>query len=111
MIILLSYLDISAEHLLTKAGYVKHQKGNGWVRNDATGRFHAFEYDSPRRLDIHYDLTIDGKHCSSFYLPRLHSEERKRIVRFLYKQGKVIEPNKRAKMFKKVKKNSVWITR
>ena len=58
---------------LINAGYTHRPDTDDYIRNDHWGRFHA-KIIKQQTVDIHYDLTIDGKH-SVFDMPyRLHKE-------------------------------------
>jgi len=75
--------------ILLKAGYKKQT--NGFVRNMADGRFHAFigkvikpPHEYKKVVDIHFDFFFrKDAHPSVFYTPELLSNEVKRIKGFI----------------------------
>lgn len=100
---------VPVKPLLIAAGYIHRKKADDFIRPDGKDRFHIRDKTRIERqrfervilskkrtaikkvegsrkkmtfnIDIHYDLTIDGKH-SVFHMPILLKEEVKRIRKF-----------------------------
>jgi len=70
--------------ILSTAGYVFRPVKNDWIREVHGGRFHAIVVDQ-KTIEIHYDLYVEWRHVSGFYLPEKHNKERKRIYRAIKK--------------------------
>ena len=69
--------------LMRTAGYKKHPKGNGFIKEDETGRFHI-KREKFNVFDLHYDINVDWRHLS-IPMPERCGNEKKRIRTLSYK--------------------------
>ena len=75
-------------------GYTKLDRHN-FVKNTAQGRFHFVVKENPLRVELHFDVFIDGRHVV-FHTPKLLKEEYKK---FIYNIRLDIKEDKLEKMF------------
>lgn len=69
--------------LMRTAGYKKHPKGNGFIKEDETGRFHI-KREKFNVFDLHYDINVGWRHLS-IPMPERCGNEKNRLRQLSYK--------------------------
>lgn len=69
--------------LMRVAGYKNHPKGNGFIKEDETGRFHI-KREKFNVFDLHYDINVGWRHLS-IPMPERCGNEKKRLRILSYK--------------------------
>jgi hypothetical protein len=87
-----------AKPVLHRCGYKYREKEKDFIREEASGRFHAKVLDA-KVIDIHFDLYVEWRHVSGFHMPMKHNVERKRIIsRIQYMKFRELSPEEWRKL-------------
>lgn len=68
--------------LMRESGYKPHSKGNGFIKEDETGRFHI-KKEKFNVFDLHYDINVEWRHLS-IPMPERSGNEKKRLRKLSY---------------------------
>lgn len=100
--------NLSVNKVFLIAKYKKHPKGNGFVRNEKQGRFHAV-YQGDKEFDLHFDIYGQDGHWAP-YMPYTCGKEIRKILGICKSLGGVVSRPKEYKKEKTMQTREVVLT-